>query len=337
MMRVEVKRSFLWNKALGRFQLVLLLGAGVSSCTPVTSAGVDHTSVTFDLTPDEEWLAFTSSGGGIYVMNVPSRNVTKVDLQGHHANRVQISPDGKTLAFICSDMEKGGVLCTVPIQGGTMNRLTHDAASSDCWPAFAPDGKSIAFARAKKCRAYSMGGETWDDYDLWIVDSDGKGLRKITSSAYYAVSGLTFWLQEGQIVFSATPHAAKTADPTLLTVSSLAKEAPRELFPPSLTKSITDPRAWSGYAPVAGPGDSLAFVSGWDARVWLFQPQGRVVKRIETSQNVMERPVFAKGGKMYYFADSGGGSSNVPVYALWSVEAGRRAVLVAPSTFFTRP
>ncbi|MGV3533732.1 MAG: hypothetical protein ACO1QR_15290, partial [Chthoniobacteraceae bacterium] len=92
-----------------------------------------------------------------------------------------LSPDGATLAFAWR-----GDIWTVPVKGGTAQRLTYHSAV-DATPAFSPDGKQIAFIsdRDSSKQVYVMpasGGEarqlTWhtEGYDLREWMPDGQGL-----------------------------------------------------------------------------------------------------------------------------------------------------------------
>src|SRR6476620_11497840 len=76
---------------------------------------------------------------------------------------VAVSPDGTTLA---TDLQ--GSIWTMPASGGRATRIT-DLFNDARQPAWAPDGKSIAFF------AYRDGG-----YDIWAVAPDGSNQHKLT-------------------------------------------------------------------------------------------------------------------------------------------------------------
>lgn len=76
---------------------------------------------------------------------------------------VQISPDGKTIAFTYK-----GDIFTVPAAGGEAKRLT-TAESYESVPVWSPDGKSIAFASDRN------GGQ-----DIYIMEAKGGPARQLT-------------------------------------------------------------------------------------------------------------------------------------------------------------
>ena len=76
---------------------------------------------------------------------------------------LDVSPDGKSIVF-----ELLGDLYTLPIEGGKATRLTSGQAF-DAQPHFSPDGKSVVFVSDRS-----------QSDNLWIVNTDGSGLRALT-------------------------------------------------------------------------------------------------------------------------------------------------------------
>ena len=95
---------------------------------------------------------------------------------------LDVSPDGKTIVF-----DILGDLYTIPIAGGTATRLTSGMAW-DCMPRWSPDGRSIAFISDRD------GGD-----NLWLVNPDGTGARKITKEVDNALSS-PMWSPDGQYI-----------------------------------------------------------------------------------------------------------------------------------------
>ncbi|MFI5894157.1 amidohydrolase family protein [Actinoplanes sp. NPDC051513] len=80
---------------------------------------------------------------------------------------VRLSPDGRRIA-----MDLVGVLWVLPASGGPARRLTGDLFDI-AWPAWSPDGGTIAFS------SYRTG-----TFDLWAIRPDGSALRRLTSGPY---------------------------------------------------------------------------------------------------------------------------------------------------------
>lgn len=97
---------------------------------------------------------------------------------------LDVSPDGRTIIF---DML--GDLYTLPIGGGKATRLTGGMAW-DCMPRWSPDGRSIAFISDR------------DGSDnLWIVNVDGTGARRLTKEVDNALSS-PVWTPDGQYLIA---------------------------------------------------------------------------------------------------------------------------------------
>ena len=87
------------------------------------------------------------------------------------------SPDGDRIAF-ASDREGELRIFVMAVDGSDVRRVTEIWGE---YPAWSPDGRRIAFS------SYAGGaGPTGDpNYDLFVVDADGSGLRRLTESPAY--------------------------------------------------------------------------------------------------------------------------------------------------------
>ena len=94
------------------------------------------------------------------------------------------SPDGRRIAY-ASRAERslracfgsctpGGEIYVVLADGTEPVRLTTSAAT-DRSPAWAPDGRNIAFVSDRSDRAA-------EEYEIWVVGADGTGLRRLTTN-----------------------------------------------------------------------------------------------------------------------------------------------------------
>jgi Tol biopolymer transport system component len=93
-------------------------------------------------------------------------------------DRVDWSPDEKTIAFIpwyFSDEAPFPLLGLVPASGGAYTVLTTNEQSpqSASHPSFSPDGRTIVFQPGEVTGPVGSA--------LWIIGTDGNGLRKLTS------------------------------------------------------------------------------------------------------------------------------------------------------------
>ena len=88
--------------------------------------------------------------------------------------------------------------------GSGKRNLTRDRASDD-YPTWSPDGRRIAFLRGRHA---SYGArprrDPLDGYDLYVVNADGSGLRRLTlptRGSTVSCSGQVVWSPDGRTIY----------------------------------------------------------------------------------------------------------------------------------------
>ena len=95
---------------------------------------------------------------------------------------VDVSPDGKTLAF-----DLLGDIYTMPIAGGAATRIAEGLAW-EVQPRFSPDGKRIAFTSDRG------GGD-----NIWVMNTDGSDKRQVTKEDFRLTNQPT-WSPDGRYI-----------------------------------------------------------------------------------------------------------------------------------------
>jgi serine/threonine-protein kinase len=168
---------------------------------PVPIAGTEGATDIF-LSPDGEWVAFSSEGK---LRKVPLRGGATVTLCETGQGRGGAwGPDG-TIVFT---PEVTGGLVKVPASGGTPVPLTAVDATkgerSHRWPEFTPDGKSILFTVG----TLDKPGD-YDDGRIDIVSLDGSNRRPVVTGASLArVAPNGYLLTTSRGVLDAVPFDA---------------------------------------------------------------------------------------------------------------------------------
>jgi Tol biopolymer transport system component len=96
------------------------------------------------------------------------------------------SPDGKQIAFMGGDSATEYDIWVVDVDGTKLLQLT-DSPGPDGWPAWSPDGARIAFTTVRDDCSYSGApdcrttGDIGPHHDVWVVNTDGTGLTRVTS------------------------------------------------------------------------------------------------------------------------------------------------------------
>src|SRR5512138_93153 len=150
-----------------RFAALAALALGSSILAPAGTRGQESTPV-----PSDTGLALPIKP--VRTLRFTTDEATWISLD--------VSPDGRTIVF-----DILGDLYTIPIAGGKATRMTSGTAW-DCMPRWSPDGRTIAFISDRD------GGD-----NLWLVNADGTGARKITKETDNALSSPT-WTPDGQYI-----------------------------------------------------------------------------------------------------------------------------------------
>ncbi|HET6792514.1 MAG TPA: hypothetical protein VFI35_13150, partial [Actinomycetota bacterium] len=96
-----------------------------------------------------------------------------------------VSPDGITVAFVHELEDLTPVIASIPIDGGTVTRLTDKRLFVSGPPAWSPDGSRIAFA-----------AHDGDGQRLFVMNADGSDVRPITDPDRFWVTGAA-WSPDG--------------------------------------------------------------------------------------------------------------------------------------------
>jgi Tol biopolymer transport system component len=143
-----------------------------------------------DWSPDGGTIAFNSDRDGAVMSGY------LVSPDGSHLRRIDadvwieypsFSSDGTMIAFMGHDGGDYDVY-VADLETGAATRLT-EAPGSDGWPAWSPDGSTIAFGSERDdCRYAQKTAACWIDpgeepgehHDIWLMDADGSNPRRVT-------------------------------------------------------------------------------------------------------------------------------------------------------------
>jgi TolB protein len=155
-----------------------------------------------DWSGDGEWIVFNSDrdGGALggYLVRPDGSDLTRLPID-EWVEYVTFSPDGTRIAFM-SHVGNDYDIFVADVGTGETTRLT-DASGSDGWPAWSPDGATIAFASERDdCMRAPGDQDCWHDdepgehHDIWIMDADGANQRRVTPESGQFVT----WSPDGR-------------------------------------------------------------------------------------------------------------------------------------------
>ncbi|MGD0628096.1 MAG: protein kinase [Terracidiphilus sp.] len=152
----------------------------ITGYTPITNdgrtkllAGTDGSRVYFTQSSPNSIAEVGVTGGEI--AQVP------VEVTGADISLVDVSPDGSSFLVNSGGRTATGTIWNLRVLGGSVRRL-EDAAAFDA--AYSPDGKTVAYSTK--------------DGDIWLVESDGSGARKLPSVGGHAY--LLAWSPDGSAI-----------------------------------------------------------------------------------------------------------------------------------------
>jgi Tol biopolymer transport system component len=305
--------------------------AGWSLLRGLASPLRGHSSFSFDLSPDGSTVLFTAAGVGLadlYLLDLGSGHVSRVARTPAYERDPVYAPSGRQIVYAASATVGGASqLFLRSLDSGEVKQLTTGDGIYDACPSYSADGSQIVFARAHRHRPYSMGGWTWDRWDLYVVREDGSGLQRLTNQHYYSAFAPELSPDGKAVYFTATSLGGSGLD--VLTVPVAERQVPTAL--------TTD--GHSCYPSLSPDGTRVAFISDrehpFDYELYLMDTDGTAPVRLTRNHAYNLRPLFTPDGKRILFLSD---PKRALRYELWEVElASGRLRRIADSSLFDRP
>jgi Tol biopolymer transport system component len=169
--------------------------------------------------PDKKNGAWQSKGIAVVfaeggkAATVPLESDEKILVPGWGAGN-RISTDGKMIVFAGKTPKDPGLhfhIWILPVEGGKPKQLTEaPAQSTDMFPCWSPDGKSVAFVRARVSKNYVEGfGET----NIYIVNSTGGEPKLLTSDSDRVNFSPIAWSPDGKMLVYCSIGSSITITP----------------------------------------------------------------------------------------------------------------------------
>jgi TolB protein len=314
--------------------LSLLLG-----CPGGEYAGVEHRNVCFDLSPDGETLVFSSADGDLWLFDISKSTATRLTDTDRTESYPSFSPDGRQIAFAATESDSApSRILVLDLDEHSIVDVTSSTEHSDILPRFTPDGERIVFARSYRRRPYSLGGWTWDMWDVCSIGADGSGLSRLTREAYYQLYRVVP-RSDGTLVYAADMMGLED-EPLAALYTISPNEKPTRIIPEPKT-SNANVNAWAS-DPMVGPdGKVLAFCSDRTKPFWYdvcIQRGDTKLKCLVGSKSRYNRyPDFFPDGQRLVFLAGTDFHAGRAIYSLWEVSLTGQTKELATSDLFTNP
>jgi Tol biopolymer transport system component len=313
---------------LGILAVTAILGLAVNAMVN-SPAKVDHTNVCIDVSPDGKTILFSSADGDLFLFDLATKTASRLTETDEIESFPSYSPDGKKIVFSAAKPHPAPYrIVEMDLASRTTKSLTNPTAESDILPRYTPDGKEIVFARAYRLRPYSMGGWTWDQWDIHKLAADGSGVTRLTHQEFYELSRIAP-LQDGSMVFSAI--FSDNSEKTKTQLCKLVPGASIEIMSPSKGDDV-----------MTSPDEkSLTFISDREKPFWygvFIGDQVRSRNLIGNQARYNRNPdFFPDGTRIAFLAGVEFGEAGRPVYHLWQVDTKGTVTELALSDLFTHP
>ena len=134
--------------------------------------------------PDGRSIVFTSTRNGsaeIYRVGIDGAGLQRLTDAPAFDDQGVLSPDGRLLAFVSSRSGQADIWILELATGALRNLTNHPGG--DFRPSWSPDGQLIAFSSDRDSKKPKFAFATLQTTDIYLVRTDGSGLRRVAASA----------------------------------------------------------------------------------------------------------------------------------------------------------
>lgn len=294
--------------------------------------------------------ALISLRGMLFEINLSSGSVN--ELEGARLSSAEIaysgtySPDGRNVLYsLARSALDGAKLYILSLETGERKELMKAQNEKAHYynPTFSGDGKKIVFMKAKK-RIYSMFLYQWSEADIYTINTDGTGEKRITCKNYFLpvlnLSNPSFSGDGRNILFSAFLPELRATE--IFLVSEEKCHQPRQLI--KLFNGIGRLNTYefpsSNFSPIFTPdGKKFLFLRSIglfypERELWRAENNGSNLELLYRSKFAIYSPVVSPDGeKIYFLSETEDFNSRVSHFSLWMLsKQGKNPQMIAKVT-----
>jgi dipeptidyl aminopeptidase/acylaminoacyl peptidase len=247
------------------------------------------------------------------------------DVRRFFVDRVAWSPDGRRLAFTG---ESGLGYRELDVwrldgDGGGLRRLTRSGDA--LWPVWAPDGRSIVYARLADGRRNPDGSLDFTS-SLWAIDPDGGNRRRLTDPAEGVSERPWSFAPDGSrlaITRARLPALERRAEKSKVVLVDLDGSGERELSGTGTDPAFSPNGARIAYASARDRNGTLDYgdISSIATELYVMDADGSNRRRLTRTRRTNElAPSWSPDGRTLAYT-RGRRYQNAEIYSIWRVNA----------------
>lgn len=120
--------------------------------------------------------------GEIFVVGADGRGRQNLTRTAAFESELALSPDGRRIAYVRSEGIRSQIWA-MNVDGSGQRRLT-SGGDGEFWPQWSPDGRRLAYMVWDDSACTPVSGSGCAVPDVWTVDADGSGQRKVLDNAF---------------------------------------------------------------------------------------------------------------------------------------------------------
>ena len=185
-----------------RSELMIADADGKNAHKLVPGAELDYNA---SFSGDGQWVVFTSERHGssdIFRVRVDGTGLERLTDSAAYDDQAALAPDNQSVAFVSTRDQGSTDIYILDLKSRKVRNLTN-SPGGDFRPSWSPDGKSIAFT-SDRGTGFPHAPGRWEHTQVasvYLIQTDGTGLRKLTTDPATTAGSPKFSADGRQVVF----------------------------------------------------------------------------------------------------------------------------------------
>jgi Tol biopolymer transport system component len=204
--RAEVDRIYVDQYGPSRSELMIADADGRNAHKLIPGAELDYNA---SFSSDSRWVIFTSERHGsadIFRVRADGTGLERLTDSPVYDDQAALSPDDQSVAFVSTRDQGSTDIYILDLKSRKVRNLTN-SPGGDFRPSWSPDGKWIVFT-SDRGTGFPHAPGRWEHTQavgIYLIQTDGTGLRKLTTDPATTAGSPKFSADGRQVVFYEMP------------------------------------------------------------------------------------------------------------------------------------